>query len=503
MHGCIHSVARCGLLVATLAVGAGTARAQQAQCDVNESNPAQLSKAFLAVTMAQQAQAAGRNDEAAKQLQAAVKGLTEAPEKIKNPLGRQLVLGRALAAWASQPGMSPTTTRGALGYATEPAQAIDLYATLDSTLTAVETAQPACVSETARLRASKAWLAVVNAAIEQANGGSPDSAEVLARRSLLLYRGAPYAEMVLGNMDFKRGRITTALEHYRQAIAAAATDTSFAEQQRGLMLQLGNVNAGVADTAKGAAKQQWSRDAAAAYEQLVAKFPGTPEAAAATDRLAQIRLAVGDTAGVKAGYAEQLASPEKFGYQALLTAGVNASRAGQAADAAKLFDHVLKANPHNRDALYNAALVAHDRKEFAKSIGLLDRLVNVDPGNDQGWLLYAHNYAQLNKGAKTPKQANAYKDSVSKYLDRSQNLPYQVRLTEWSNGPEKTTLQGAIRNRGKAAKAYAMTVEFLDATGAVVSSQPVAVPAVAPGAEGFFAAEATGPKVVAFRYKVE
>lgn len=502
MHGSMKSVATCGLLAA-LASTAQVARAQQAQCDVNETSPSQVSKAFLAVTMAQQAQSAGRNDEAAKQLQAAVKGLTEAPEKIKNPLGRQLVLGRALAVWASQPGVSATPTRGSLGFATDQAATIDLYAAIDSTLAAVETAQPACVSETARLRASKTWLGLVNAAIEQANSGSPDSADVLARRSLLLYRGAPYGEMVLGNMDYKRGRVPTALEHYNKAIEAAATDTVFAEQHRSLMFQVGNVAAGVADTAKGAAKQQWSKQAVAAWEQLVAKFPNTPEATAASGRIAEVRLAVGDTAAARAAYAEQLASPEKFGYQALLTAGVNASRAGQAADAAKLFESVLKANPNNRDALYNAALVAHDRKEFAKSIAYLDRLVQVDPGNDQGWLLYAHNYAQLNKGAKTQKQANAYKDSVSKYLDKSQNLPWQVRFTEWSNAPEKSVLRGAIRNKDKAAKSYTMTVEFLDAAGAVVGSQAVAVASVAPGAEGSFAAETTAAKAVAFRYKVE
>jgi tetratricopeptide (TPR) repeat protein len=505
MQGSIVSAARSGLLVAAFAgfAGAATTAGAQAQCDVNESTPAQVSKAFLAVTMAQQQQTAGKTDDAAKQLQAAVKGLTEAPDKIKNPLGRQLVLGRALAVWAGQPGMSAATTRGALGYVTDPAQPVDLHALLDSTLTAIETAQPACVSETVRLRANKTWLGVVNAAIEQANSGTPDSAAALAQRSLLLYRGAPYGEMVLGNMDFKRGRITPAMEHYRKAIEVAATDTAFAEQHRSLMLQLGNVAAGVADTAKGADKQRWSREAVAAYEQLVAKHPNSPEASAASGRMAEIRLAVGDTAAAKAAYAEQLASPEKFGYQALLTAGVNASRAGQAADAAKLFDHVLKANPNNRDALYNAALVAHDRNEFAKSLAYLDRLVQVDPGNDQGWLLFAHNYAKLNKGAKTQKLANAYKDSVSKYLDRSQNLPYQVKFTEWSNAPEKTTLRGTVKNTGKAAKSFAMTVEFLDATGAVVETKPVAVANVAPGAEGAFTAETTSAKAVAFRYKVE
>ena len=77
----------------TIATPAGA----QAICNVDESNPSQLGKALVAVTMAQNVQAAGKTEDAAKQLQGAVKTLTDSPDKIKNALGRQLVLGRALA----------------------------------------------------------------------------------------------------------------------------------------------------------------------------------------------------------------------------------------------------------------------------------------------------------------------------------------------------------------------------------------------------------------------
>lgn len=497
-----RSIVTSALLAATLAGSARPAGAQAAQCSVDETSPAQLNKALVSVTLAQQAQSSGNAADAAKHLQAAVRALTDAPDKIKNPLGRQLLLGRALALWASQAGVSPMTTRGALGYTADAAAAVDLYAVLDSTLTAVETAQPACVSETARLRAGPPWLTLINAAVERTNADAQDSAEVLARRSLVLYRGAPYGEMILGNIANKRGSTAAAFEHYKRAIAAAAADTAFAEQHRALMLTVANVTAAVADTAKGAAKQQWARDAAAAYDKVVAQFPGSPEARASSDRLASIRLGLGDTSGVRAAYAAQLATPDKFTYGELLMAGVSASRAGQVADAQQLFEAAVKANPYNRDALYNAALVAHDRKEFQRSLALLARLAEVDPGNDQGWLLFAHNYAGLHKATKEPKQAKAYGDSLTKYLNRAQGLTYQVRFTEWSSAATKMTLRGGITNKGTAARSYTLTVEFLDATGQVVATQPVTVAAVAPGAEGKFMAETT-PKAIAYRYKVE
>lgn len=487
---------------AAVAGAAGPLRAQ-AQCTINETTPSQLGKAFFAVTAAQQAQASGNTAEAEKQLQAAMKSLTHQPEKIKNPLGRQLLMGRVLALWAAQPGTPATTTRGALGYATEPTATIDVHAALDSTLTAVETAQAGCATETARLRQGKAWLTLVNGAIEHFNADRADSAEAFARRSLVLYRGAPYAEMILGNIENKRGRINPAMEHWTRAVAAAGTDTSFADQARGILLTMGNVAAGVADTAKGAAQQQWLRQAAAAYDTLTARFPGSPEAGTARDRTTQLRLALGDTAAARSAYAAQLATPEKFTYRELLTAGVNASRAGQAGEALTLFESVLKANPYNRDALYNAALIAHDAKDYQKSIGYLARWAQVDPSNDQGWLLLAHNYAALNKATKAPKQANAYRDSLTKYLTRSQSLPQHVRFTEWSGAPGKQTLRGAIRNKGTAAKSFTLAIEFLDVSGQVVGNQTVTVPNVAPGAEATFTTEATMPAAVAYRYTVQ
>lgn len=499
------SLVRRVLVVAAIAGSAGSAAplGAQAQCDVNETSPSQLGKAFLAVSTAQQAQANGNTAEAAKQLQAAMKTLTDQPEKLKNPLGRQLLMGRALALWAAQPGTPATTTRGALGYATEPTATVDVYAALDSALTAVETAKPGCTSETRSLRQGKAWLTLVNGAIEHFNAERVDSAETFARRSLLLYRGAPYAEMLLGNIENKRGRTTTAIEHYNRAVAAAGSDTTFAEQARGILLTMGNIAAGVADTTQGAEQQRWLREASATYDKLVAQFPGSAEARAAADRQAQLRLALGDTAAVRAGYAEMLSTPDKFSYQQLLTAGVNASRAGQASDALQLFENSLKRNPYNRDALYNAALIAHDRKEYQRSIAFLDRWAQVDPSNDQGWLLYAHNYAALNKASKVPKQANAYRDSLTKYLTRSQELPQHVRFTEWSTGAGKQTLRGAVRNKGTAAKSYTLAIEFLDVAGQVVGNQTVTVANVAPGAEGTFTAETTVPTAVAYRYKVQ
>lgn len=488
------------LLVLSLACAAG-AGAQQAQCDVNEGSPTQVARAMLAVSAAQQAQATGRTDDAAKQLQAAVRGLTDAPEKIDNPLGRQMVLGKALVIWLEQPGMTAMPTRGSLGFTTYPGQPIDIAAAIDSAFTAVETAQPGCAGATAMWRGQKAWLALVNGAIQQLNGGSADSAAALARRSLVLYRGAPYGHMVLGNVAYQQRRQVAALEHYRTAVAAAASDTSFADNERQLALTVGNIAAEIGDTAQGPAKQQWLREATTAYEAIVAKFPGSQEARVAAERLPRTRLAAGDTAGVRASYAGMLEAPEKFTWAQLLNAGVAAGQANMTADAARLFEGVLKVNPYHRDALYNVALMYNQLEQPAKGVPFIQRLVQVDPDNEDNWMLYAFAYNGMVKGAKTKAQSSALRDSVGKYYKRGEDLPHKVRFTEWSTRAEGGRLRGAILNKGAAPKGWTMAIEFLDAAGQVVGTQTVTVAPVAPKAEGAFAAEVADPRAVAFRYK--
>jgi tetratricopeptide (TPR) repeat protein len=508
------------LLSASLAVAAG---AQQKECAIDEGKPGQVARALLSVSMAQNAQAAGKPADAAKALSAAVKALTENPEKINNTLGRNLVLGKALSLWVNQPGQSMTPTRGSLGYATSPEQTIDLVAAVDSAFAVVEASDATCAGVIAPWRAQKPWVEMVNGSIELFNNDKLDSAEVVARRSILLYKAAPYGHMVLGNVSQKRGNPTAALQHYRMAVDASK-DTTFNEARRTIMLTMAQVAAEIADTASGAAKQQWATQAAQSYEELIKTFPGSQQASAAAAGLSRMRLASGDTAGFRAAYAEQIASPEKFTYQDILASAVGAARANQYADAAHLFENALKLNPYNRDALFNAAIMYYQLNEYAKMLPFIGTLVKVDPSNGENWRLYAHAYNGLGKalkpvetkpaaGARRPAgakpavspaveaQIRALNDSTVKYYEMAEKMPVQVEFTEWTNLPDRSTLGGTILNKDKAPKSYTITIEFLDKAGQVVATQTATVADVAPNAKGRFSVNTNTPDVIAFRYK--
>ena len=514
------------VLSAALATASGAQSAQpagQRACQVDE-NSGQLGKALLSISLAQTNQSASKWPDAANHLRNAVKAL-EKPDK-KNELGQQLVLGKALALWLNQPDVGLTPTRGALGFTTMPDARIDLISAIDSSFARVEASNAACENETAPWRAQKPWLTMVNQSIEAINAGNTDTAEALANRSLRLYRKAPYAYMVLASAAQNRGQITKALQYHQQTIDAAA-DTTYAEARRQTLLTIGNLAADVADSASGAGRAQFAREARTAYEKLIGEAPNSPQAAQARGGLSRVLLIAGDTTAFRSSYKDQIEHPEKYDYRDILASAVAAARSQQWADAAGLFENVSKLNPYNRDALYNLGVTYHELGQMATSIAdtakgpakdkfaaearaaftkmppILHRLVAVDPGNADNWLLLARAYNALGKGAQKAKNTalhKAYNDSTVKYYTKSEQMPVNILFTEFTTGESKSTLAGTIENKTDAEKSYNLRIEFLDRTGNVVGTKEVAVGPVAAKAKGRFTTTVEGPNIAAFRY---
>ncbi|MFN2565940.1 MAG: tetratricopeptide repeat protein [Gemmatimonadaceae bacterium] len=488
-----------GAVLTSLAGAQAAQPAGQRTCQIDESS-GQLGKALLSISLAQTNQSSQKWPDAANHLRNAVKAL-EKPDK-KNEIGQRLVLGKALSLWMNQPDVGPTPTRGTLGFTTSPEAPVDLLAAVDSNFAQVEVSNPACESETTPWRAQKAWLTMVNQAIEAVNAGNVDTAEALANRSLRLYRRAPYAYMVLATAAQSRGHVTRALQYHQQTIEAAS-DTSFAEARRQALLTMANLAADVADTASGAGRAQFARDARAAYERLIGEAPNSPQATQARGGLSRVLLIAGDTAAFRASYRDQIDNPDKYDYRDILASAVAAARSSQWRDAAALFENVTKVNPYNRDALYNLAVTYHELGQFEKMLPYLHRLVAVDPGNTDNWLLIARAYNGLGKAAQKAKNTAAHKahnDSTVKYYQRSEQLPVNILFTEFTTGEAKSTISGTIENRTDAQKSYTLRFEFLDKAGNVVGTKEASVGPVAPKAKGRFSATIDGPNIAAFRY---
>lgn len=525
-------------LLPALLIGAASVsvRAQQPTCDVDEGTPAQVARAVLDIQLAQ---SSTKPEDVANKLRDAVKLLSEGDMK-KNPTGRAFVLGKTLVWWLNQPSMaSGTTTRGALGFTTDPNAPYDLIANIDSAFSIVEKANPSCEAQTTAYRQQKAWVDMVNHAIELGNAGKDDSAVVIAKRSIQLSRNAPYGYMVLAQASAKNNKTSEAIAEYKEAIAMAK-DTSQADTKRQLLYTLGSYAAEQAEDASApASKDSLVKEAKAAFDEL-AKDPGTKYADAARTGQARVATLAGDTTAIKASYADQLANPSAFSYNSLMMAAVTAAKAEQTKDAIKLFEAARQVNPYHRDVLYNLSRLYILDSAYAKALPVARELIKVDPSNSDNYQLIAIAYASLNKGyaakqkeaearakalgerANTSKRAavqkaaidsagrmnaviKAYGDSSKAAVDsalkyNTTELPAKVTFTEFTPGADKTTLGGTVMNMTDASKSFTIKLEFVDKTGNVVSTQDVTVGPVDAHKSMAFTATGTGAGIVAFRY---
>lgn len=521
----------------TLAAVSVPAMAQQKACEIDEGSPNQVARAYLDLQTAQSA----KPEDAAKKLQDAVKLLYDGDMK-KNPSGRAMVLGKTFVMWMQQPNMgSGHTTRGAVGFTTDPTAPFDLVAGIDSAFSVVEASNPECASQTTAYRQQKAWVDLVNQSNELANNNQLDSAVVLAKRSLQLSKNAPYGYNVLAQAAMKNNKPKEAIDDFKQAIAAAK-DTNMADTRRQLLAFMGNYAADQAEAAQGADKASYIAESKSAYEQL-AKDPGTKFADAARTGQARLAMLSGDTTAIKGSYSDQLANPGAFSYNSLMQAAVTAARAGQNRDAVKLFEAARAVNPYHRDVLYNLGRLYLLDSNFTKGVEVASQLIKVDPSNPDNYQLLAVGYGSIKKGydvkqheyeakAKTygdrankSKNAAVVKaavdsaagvnkfikayadsskaaiDSALKYQTMMTSLPVRVAFTEFTTASDgKTTIGGTLTNQTDAAKSYTIKLEFIDKAGNPVATQDVAVGPVAPHEHQSFKVTGAGAGIVAFRY---
>jgi len=520
--------AAAALLVAGTLGAQATAAKPTCDADATKGN---LARAAFTVEQARTAQGTPGAQtimaNAVKQLEAA---------KGEDATVQALLLGQTLAFWLAQPNMSPTPTRGTLGFTQNPGVSIDLVGTVDSLFKVVETAKPGCVELTNAYRGGlPGYLTLVNGAINALNADKLDSAEYYATRANRLYPASPYGSMVLGSVAAKRKDEARALEYWQTAATAAARDTIYRDVERSVLGNQATALLGMANRASGADRESAARRAIATYNRLLA-VPGTTGSTAASSRasLQSAYLLVGDTAAFVTSYQPMIGNPADYGYQDLLGSAVNAARANRSADAAKLFEATLVQNPWNRDALYNLAVVYLTLDQHEKVGPVVSRLVAVDPGNPENYNLAARAYLALAKTAEKAKRtsaAKAYNDTTMTWYTRGNKLPAEILFTEFSAGEKSLTVAGTVLDRrdkvdgANAASAPArpaargaraptpakpsispaavtIRIEALDKAGAVLGSQTVTTEPLTPGKSATFTTTIDAPNAVAYRYKV-
>ena len=357
-----------------------------------------------------------------------------------NPTARNYLRGEAYIVYLMQPNAQAVVQRGILGMTTNPTATIDLYAAADSAFSIVEKASPECVPVIAQWRQQKPWLNALNGAINALNTGQLDSAEMLAKRSLVLDRHAPYAYSVLGSIAQQRKNSAAATDFWKQALAAAGTDTIYADVRTKVLYEIASATSDKADAATGAAKRAAAKDAIKPWQDYIAVANNDLLLADAIDNVSRMYYDSGDSVSIPSVYAALLANPSKYGEISLVHAGVVATRNGHQTDAQKLFDAALAQNPYSRDAINNLAATYIQNNQFPKAFPLIDKLVSLDPSNPDNQLLYAFAYQGLYKGTKDKKLQKIYTDSLVYFNNKSENMPVKLAVTEFTRRPDQTLL---------------------------------------------------------------
>lgn len=419
----------------------------------------------------------------------------------------------------------------------------------DSAFSKAQGLAPACKEDIALYR-RQAWVPVYNAGVQAWQAGNIDSAIVAFRRANLVYQAEPLGFIYLANLFVGREepdsalrktdaakyhidslvyatRMDSAAKYFRLAVPAA-TDPKYAKDKRDAFFNVARVYH--------AAKRY--DEAKAAYKEYLDSFPNDVQAMAS---LAGIYLNGGkrDSAmalyGAILSHADAASASELFGTaQSVLsavpespdTAAMNAActkaqkrkspalTARQiaarcqpaAADTMRKFHELadpqyrlvaqtyeagLKKNAYYRDALYNAAGISYLIGDTSKVLPLAQRLYAVDPMNRLTLAKIAGGWQLLGK-----------KDSVLYYLTLADSLPVEVTVGDFTTSDKGAQVTGLFTNfRSKPSAPLKIVFDFLDATGAVVASQPQDVPALDAGANQSFKISADTPGIVAWRYK--
>jgi tetratricopeptide (TPR) repeat protein len=261
--------------------------------------------------------------------------------------------------------------------------------------------------------------------------------------------------------------------------------------------------------------------------------PGTQGsyAVGARQNLQAALLIAGDTAAVTKSYSEMLTNPSAHDHQALLASAVAAVRANRNADAAKLFENALQLNPYSRDALFNLAVTHLNLGQNDKVPALVTRLVAIDPGNPENYLLAARAYVDIGKTRKS----KAVTDSTLYWYTTGQKLPVEVTFSELNLGEKQLEIAGRVLDRrDKAAetdasataaaptaaqrtaaarraaaakasfapKAVTLKFEALDKAGAVLGSQSVTTEALEPTKSAEFKVTIPAANAAGYRYTI-
>ena len=471
------------------------------ECSIDQNNPKELALMSLKF---QGARNAATPDARKKALRDIIKELDTKPERYaKNPGGYNLSLVQALTMWGVEPGLVDAPARSELGFITNPTEPYDIIVNMDVAYKAIIAAVPACEADITAMRMNEVWLAATKAALDASNAGKLDSADYFAKRSMLMSATNPYPHYVMASTANARNNRAAAIMHWKHVVKYAADDTTYRELKNLSMYYASMSQLEDAQAKTGDEQQAAAREAAEGFKALLTATPDNPDAPNLLLSWADALTVAKDTALIPTVYTPLLTQASATDI-ALATAGVIATRANKSDDALKLFQAATVKNPFNRDAQRNVAAAHYTKDQYTMMFEPTRKLVELDPNNFDGWMLFAYAAQGLAKAAQTAKkpiEVKAWTDSLVKYQTFAEALPVKVDVTSFDRRKDVATLILSLEQVAAKDGQYSVTAEFLDLAGAVVATATEAAGPIKKGETKSVTLKVTGTGIMSYRYK--
>ncbi|MGH7701995.1 MAG: tetratricopeptide repeat protein [Gemmatimonadales bacterium] len=342
----------------------------------------------------------------------------------------------------------------------------------DTSLAKAEALAPACKDDIHRIR-HRVAIALHNAGAQYITSGSTDSAMIMYRAATMIDPAASATYAGIASIFNDQGKPDSAIAYFDRAVTSAdPTDTSATKirNQAAFNHAVLLVNAGR------------SEEARASLRQYLGWVPDDEQAKSA---LQSLESGGGGSMAASTGSYNQ---------------GVEYYNAGKFTEAAAAFSKAMIDQPNNRDAINALANSYLGLKDGPKLVETARRLVALEPLNELSEKL-------LLEGCRLSKKPD---ESLEVYL-RMAATSVSIENVKLQASSSDATLTAITRGRdpsdadGKAVapSATAVTFEFLDRSGGVVSSAEVTIPVIASGATQPLTVKGTGAGIVAWRYKAK
>jgi tetratricopeptide (TPR) repeat protein len=363
----------------------------------------------------------------------------------------------------------------------------------DSSLRRAQELAPECGDEYRKIKTATA-IALMKPAADYREAGKLDSAMALLRTVISFQPDNPNANYELAVIHYNQKNFDSAAVNFQRAVAAvevrAATDSTYAAFRNQALFNLAAVyqNAGKHQEAIEALRKYLGfnptdDDARRALANSF-RVTGMPDSAKAIEQTITSQPSAGG--GATAGEA------------GAFNRGIDAFNAKNYEEAAGAFQEYLATNPRSREALYNLASTYYAMSNADSLISIGQRLVALDPLNDNNLRLLAGGY-QIKKN----------QDQMIKYALLITELPVNVEVSGFQTGAASATWTGTATGRGArnssdqpiAPAPMTLVFEFLDASGNVVATQEVAVKALPEGEKQDLSVASQASGITAWRYK--